>query len=239
MDVPIVLAHGLRLSASMWKPQLEQLRGQSRRVVAPDLPGHGERQGETFSLDAAVETVCSAIDEVGGRALVVGLSLGGFVGIAAAAAAPQRVAGLVAVSCTVQPATALKHMYRLPSVLLDRLPDRGRAVNSAFHRWTLPADGAQAALEGGLATEVAPEVIDVITQMDPVELLRTYPGPVWLVNGIRDHFRIHERKFVEACVDGRLLAIPRAGHMVSLDQPEMFARVVCDAADVVAQRSVS
>ncbi|MDS1269142.1 alpha/beta hydrolase [Lipingzhangella sp. LS1_29] len=237
MGVPIVLAHGLRLSASMWKPQLAQLREQGRCVVAPDLPGHGERQGETFSLDSAVQTLQAAIDDVGGRALVVGLSLGGFVGIAAAAADPQRVAGLVAVSCTVQPVTSLTQMYRLPSVLLDRLPDRGKAVNSAFHRLTLPADGAEAALEGGLSMEVAPEVIDEISTMDTVELLESYPGPVWLVNGARDHFRIHERRFLEACTEGRLLAIPRAGHMVSLDQPDVFARVVCDAADVVTVRT--
>ncbi|WP_262391703.1 alpha/beta fold hydrolase [Nocardiopsis sp. CNR-923] len=87
MGVPIVLVHGMRVSGSMWRPQVEWLRERGRTVVAPDLPGHGSRRGEVFSLGAAVDTVLGAIEGVGGRALLAGLSLGGFVSIAAAGAA--------------------------------------------------------------------------------------------------------------------------------------------------------
>lgn len=236
VGMPVVLVHGLRLSASMWKPQLEGLRLEGRTVVAPNLPGHGHRQGETFTLEAAVEAVAAAIDEVGGRALLVGLSLGGFVSIATAAAHPDKVAGLMAVSCTARPVNSLAHMYRIPAALMGRLPDRGKAVNQAFHRLTLPADGAAAALEGGLAMEAAPEVIEEITRMDALAMLASYPGRVWLINGTRDHFRIHEKKFLDACADGLLLVVPRAGHMVSLDQPTVFTKIVADVADAVASR---
>ncbi|MFC7330942.1 alpha/beta fold hydrolase [Marinactinospora rubrisoli] len=235
--VPIVLVHGIRLSGSMWRPQLRSLRAEGRRVVAPDLPGHGRRRGETFTLAGAVAAVRAAVDEVGGRALVVGLSLGGFVAISAAAAHPERVAGLMAVSCSARPVNALAHVYRIPAALLDRLPDRGLAVNARFHRWTLPADGAAAVLDGGLAMEAARAVIEEIADLDVLALLASYPGPVWLINGARDHFRIHERRFLRACADGRLLVVPRAGHMVSLDQPEVFGKIVADAADVLATRA--
>ncbi|MCY9783644.1 alpha/beta hydrolase [Nocardiopsis sp. EMB25] len=233
MGVPIVLVHGLRLSGSMWRPQVEWLRERGRTVVAPDLPGHGSRRGEVFSLGSAVDAVLSAIDGVGGRALLVGLSLGGFVSIAAAGAAPGRVAGLVAASCTAKPAQSLAQVYRIPAVLMDRLPDRGAAVNERFHRLTLRDGAADAALDGGLAVEAATAVIDEISEMDALAALGAYPGPAWLINGSRDHFRIHEKKFFDACVDGRLVNVPRAGHMVSLDQPENFSRIVADAADVV------
>ncbi|TQN31710.1 pimeloyl-ACP methyl ester carboxylesterase [Haloactinospora alba] len=236
MDVPIVLVHGLRVSGSMWRPQVEALRSAGRRVAAPDLPGHGERRGEPFTLDGAVEAVCEAVDGLGGRALVVGLSLGGFVSILAAAAAPDRMAGLVAASCTARPAQALTHVYRIPTVLMDRLPDKGQAVNERFHRLMLRGDGADAVLDGGLAMEAARPVIDEIAEMDVLGALGSYPGPVWLINGARDHFRIHEKRFLDACVDGRLLNVPRAGHMVSLDQPENFTQIVSDAADVAAVR---
>lgn len=237
MRVPIVLVHGMRVSASMWKSQVEALRAQGRRVVAPDLPGHGANRGEAFSLESATAAVAEAVEEVGGRALVAGLSLGGFVGIATAARVPGKVAGLVAVSCTTQPANMLTHVYRFPNSLLSRLPDRGReAVNERFYKMMLSSGGAEAALEGGLAVDVADEVIDEIAQLDVLSLLRAYPGTVWLINGSRDHFRIHEKKFLDACVDGRLLVVPRAGHMVSLDQPEEFTKIVADAADAVSAR---
>lgn len=239
MRVPIVLVHGLRVSGSMWRPQVEALRAQGRTVVAPDLPGHGTRRGEVFTLGGAVEVVREAIDSVGGSALVAGLSLGGFVSIAAAAAYPGRVAGLVATSCSTRPVNGLAHMYRIPTALLSRLPDKGLAVNQRFHRLTLPADGAAAVLDGGLAMEAARSAIEEVTDLNVLELLSSYPGTVWLINGSRDHFRIHEKLFLDACVDGRLLVVPRAGHMVSLDQPQMFTRLVADAADVVVGRAAS
>ncbi|MDA2811773.1 alpha/beta hydrolase [Nocardiopsis sp. RSe5-2] len=236
MGVPVVLVHGLRVSGSMWRPQVEFLRGQGRRVVAPDLPGHGERRGEEFSLGRAVDAVLEAVDGVGGRVLLVGLSLGGFVSIAAAAASPGRVAGLVAASCTARPAQSLAQVYRIPAALLEVLPDKGLSVNERFHRLTLPDEGADAVLDGGLAMEAARSVIDEIADMDVLGALGSYPGPVWLVNGARDHFRIHEKRFMDACAQGRLVNVPRAGHMVSLDQPVNFSRLVGDAADVVAVR---
>ncbi|MBR8745395.1 alpha/beta fold hydrolase [Nocardiopsis sp. MG754419] len=236
MGVPIVLVHGLRLSSSMWRPQVELLRAQGRTVVTPDLPGHGSRRGEEFSLGRAVDSVLGAIDEVGGRALVAGLSLGGFVSIAAAGAAPGRVAGLVAASCTAKPAQSLAQVYRIPSVLMERLPDKGATINERFHRLTLRDGAADAVLDGGLAVEAATAVIDEISHMDAIAALSSYTGPVWLINGARDHFRIHEKQFFDACDDGRLVNVPRAGHMVSLDQPVNFSRIVGDAADVVAVR---
>ncbi|WP_017568871.1 alpha/beta fold hydrolase [Nocardiopsis halotolerans] len=236
MGVPIVLVHGLRVSGSMWRPQVELLEDEGRVVVVPDLPGHGSRRGEEFSLGTAVDAVLGAIDAVGGRALLVGLSLGGFVSIAAAGAAPGRVAGLVAASCTAKPAQLLAQVYRIPAVLMDRLPDRGAAVNERFHRLTLRDGAAEAVLGGGLAVEAATAVIDAVSEMDVLAALAAYEGPVWLINGARDHFRIHEKQFFDACVDGRLVNVPRAGHMVSLDQPVNFARIVADAADVVSVR---
>ncbi|GAB3451049.1 alpha/beta hydrolase [Streptomonospora sediminis] len=236
MSLPIVLVHGLRVSASMWRHQVDELAGQGRPVTACDLPGHGSRRGEPFSLGGAVEAVTEAVDTVGERALVVGLSLGGFVSIATAAAYPHRVAGLVAAGCTARPAQTLAQVYRLPAALLDRLPDKGQAVNERFHRLTLRNDGADAVLDGGLAMEAAHAVIDEVAEMDVLAALGAYPGPVWLINGSRDHFRIHEKRFLDACADGRLLNVPRAGHLVSLDQPDNFTRIIADAADVASLR---
>ncbi|GAA1766715.1 MULTISPECIES: alpha/beta hydrolase [Streptomonospora] len=235
MSLPIVLVHGLRFSSSMWRPQLDQLTAAGRTAVACDLPGHGNRRGEDFTLTGAVQTVADTIDTLGGRALVVGLSLGGFVSIATAAAYPHKTAGLVAAGCTARPAQTLAQVYRIPTALLDRLPDKGQAVNERFHRLTL-GDGAQAALDGGLAMEAARAVIDEVADMDVLGALTAYPGPVWLINGARDHFRIHEKRFLDACSDGRLLNVPRAGHLVSLDQPDNFTRIVSDAADAASLR---
>ena len=51
----VVLVHGLRTSATMWRRQLAALARHDVDAVAIDLPGHGTRMDEPFSLDAALQ----------------------------------------------------------------------------------------------------------------------------------------------------------------------------------------
>lgn len=75
----IVFLHGLGVSSWMWQTQLDAL-SQHYRCLTIDLPGSGEsQQGEWRSLQNAAEEVAEVIRQraPGGRAHVVGLSLGG------------------------------------------------------------------------------------------------------------------------------------------------------------------
>ncbi|MGW7415265.1 alpha/beta fold hydrolase [Streptomyces sp. NPDC054863] len=248
--LPVVFVHGIRVSGTMWHPVMAAVDARAdartdtssdsrtearRRTAAPDLPGHGRRRGEPFSMDAAVDVVADAVDELGGKALLVGLSTGGYVSIATAARYPGRVAGLLAIGCTAAPrgayATLLRQQFRLASRhsgTAERLSVRG------FRRM-LPAPAAQAMSAGGLSCEVMADVADSITGMDPIAALAAYPGPVWLANGARDPFRSDERAFLAACRDGRLTVWPGLGHLTPLADPQALARTVLDAA-MVAER---
>ena len=57
----VVLVHGLRTSATMWRRQLAALARHDVDVVAVDLPGHGTRMDEPFTLDAAMRVIDEAI----------------------------------------------------------------------------------------------------------------------------------------------------------------------------------
>src|SRR2546423_7702887 len=98
----IVFLHGA-IVGGIWGPQIERLRDRYR-CIAVDLPGHGRLASEHFSFDLAVDTTREAIDEAaGGRAVVVGLSLGGYVGMTFAARYPDRVRGLVVADASLEP----------------------------------------------------------------------------------------------------------------------------------------
>ncbi|MBO3083581.1 alpha/beta fold hydrolase [Cellulomonas fengjieae] len=236
MSLPVVLVHGLRTSRTMWRAQVETLERVGRRAVAVDLPGHGSRIDEPFTLDAAVDTITAAIDEVGGRAFVVGLSLGGYVAIRHAARHPDQVAGLLAASCSTRPHRLLLSGWSVGAHGIARLPDRGAGLNQFLVDRVLPAEGAADVGAGGFALDATSQVLREMTVATPVADLARVEAPVWLVNGAFDHFRGEERRFLAACRDGRLVVVPRATHLVSLVQPARFGRVMLEALDEVEQR---
>jgi len=70
--VPVLLAHGARTSRTMWRRQVGVLEGAGIATLAVDLPGHGARTGERFTLDAGVAAIHDGVEALGGQALVVG-----------------------------------------------------------------------------------------------------------------------------------------------------------------------
>ena len=99
---PLVCVHGAGSSSVVWMDVVRRLSPQ-RRVVAPDLPGHGQSDrwhppdDVTIAMYRdAVGTVCAQLKIE--RAVLIGHSMGALVALDAAAAWPERVAGLVLVS---------------------------------------------------------------------------------------------------------------------------------------------
>lgn len=228
-NLPVVLVHGIRLSGRSWTCVLDEIAPE-RPVTAVDLPGHGTRRGETFTLPAATEAIGAAIAAAGGSALVVGHSLGGYAAIAAAARFPERVAGLVVAGSTCVPSRASTAPFRLAHRLLSTRPDGGERLSARLFAAVLPRRTAAEIERGGIATEVIPDVVRAAEDFDPIGGLARYPGPVWLINGSRDHFRAHEQRFAAASPRTRLLVVPRTGHYLPLSEPERFARLIRDIA---------
>ena len=158
--------------------------------------------------------------------MLVGLSLGGYYAIAYAGAHPERVIGLVAAGCSTVPGGPGLAAYRGLARGIRRLPDRGLWLHTALVRALVPRQGALDVLAGGVALDVMDAGLRATSTLTPLASLAAYPGPVWLVNGSLDQFRLHERRFLAACRNGRLVIVPGATHLVSLAQPQRFTAVL-------------
>ncbi len=240
MRPQVVLVHGIRTSATMWRAQLAHLAGLDVTVTAPDLPGHGTRMSETFTLEGAFETIDAAVTDAAARGpvLLVGHSMGGLLSTAYVGqeAAPP-VAGFIAASCTAIPRGVGLAVYRALARGLDRLPGRGQRVADWVLDRTLPPETRPDFGAGGYAYDAQDVALRSLSVLDLLAALGRIDVPLWFVNGQYDQLRVNERLFTRLAPGGELIVVPRTSHLVTAMRPRVFNAVLDLALATIAQRA--
>ncbi len=236
-DAPaIVFIHGTRLNRWQWRPQTRRLSSRYR-CIAIDLPGHGTRAREPFTTAAACAAVVDAIDAnvPSRRAVVVGLSLGGYVAIDVADAAPEHVSGLVLAGCSAEPIGPSAVGIRLLASVLERVPDRLlNLVNRWFFRARYGRATADRMIEGGFGLAGGAQALRELTGHRYLERLSRLWTPVLVVNGALDPvFGPGGEPWAAACRRGRHAVLRRAMHLSNLDRPGPFSELVAGFVDEV------
>lgn len=234
----IVFVHGTRLTRSSWTPQLEALRD-SFRVVAMDLPGHGALADRPFSMAAASEALARVIESVaGGSAIVVGLSLGGYVGMDLAATRPDLVRGLVLSGATQEPVGLRSSPYLALAWVMDRLDGRALgSLNAWFFRTRYPPAIAEPIVAGGFFGAGGAGALRALIGERFAPRLAAYDGPVLILNGEFDVlFRMGAGAFARDARDVRRVRLGGATHLANLDRPEAFTMAVRRFAEELQNR---
>jgi pimeloyl-ACP methyl ester carboxylesterase len=225
---PLVFVHGTRFSAGQWSPQITALR-EDFPVAAVDLPGHGSRSAEPWSLDAATEIIAAAVDSLGrGPALVVGHSLGGYASLEFARRRPHHLRGLVLAGASASTRGPWATPYRYVAGLVSRLPaDRLARWNDRLLRRLYPAEVVEATLRAGYAFHTLPAAWDEVLGRFDAGSMRHVAAPVLILNGEKDTvFRSGEAEFARAHPHARVELIPRARHLANFDDPDAFTDAV-------------
>ncbi|MFJ4526310.1 alpha/beta fold hydrolase [Streptomyces sp. NPDC088810] len=231
---PLVLVHGIRLSAWMWAPYADRLLP-GFRITACDLPGHGALRAQPFTLEAAVglidAAVAEALDATGRPPWVAGSSLGGYAALAHSALRPGRAAGLLVNGATAQTTGTVGRVYRTADRVLKALGEQGATrLNTRLLRLALPSQMSEAVLRGGLAMPGFGQVVADLTRRDFVAMAGTLTTPVLFVNGVHDRlFRTAERQFVTAVRRAGTpvgLAHVPGRHLECLTRPDRFSQVL-------------
>lgn len=135
---PIVVLHGISASSVHFLGVLPALLRHSRRVIAPDMPGHGFSEVPAAGVNAEtlrigiLESLDAVIDE---PVVFCGNSLGGIGAIRFALARPDRVRALLLVS----PGGAMMDDTVLAGFLdRFRLDDPGRAIEFVDRLYAVP-----------------------------------------------------------------------------------------------------
>ena len=221
----IVFVHGTRLSRAAWAPQLDGLADEFR-TIALDLPGHGSRAGEPFTLEGAAALVATTIRDqaVDGRAVVVGLSLGGYVAMELVARDPGCVRGLVLAGATAETVGVRSIAYRALAVVMDRFDGpRLDRLNAWFFRARYPGSIAEPIVAGGFWSKGGARALHTLFGQRFMPRLAAYPGPTLILNGEWDLlFRLSAGTFAAAARDARRVRLGGALHLSNLDRPDAF-----------------
>ncbi|ALJ20516.1 alpha/beta fold hydrolase [Microbacterium sp. No. 7] len=229
MTVHVVMVHGIRTSATMWRAQREHLAERGVPSTAVDLPGHGTRRGEEFTLDEAFATIDRAVRSAtaDGRVLLVGHSMGGLLSIAYAGGEDgPPIDGFVAASCTAVPRGTGLATYRALARGFDRLPGRGQWIADRVLDATLPPHTRADFGAGGYAYDAQDVALRSLSVLDLLTALRRIDVPMWFVNGQFDQLRVNERLFTATAPQAELIVVPRTSHLVTAMRPDVFNAVL-------------
>lgn len=177
---PVVLLHGVGLTARMWFPLVEQL-ALRHRVIAPDLLGHGGSPLPTAEASIAdySEQIAALLRHLGiGSASVVGFSMGAMVGQRLAIDHPSAVTKLVLV-CAVHDRSTEEKLAVRTRALSTAIRGIAPSVPAALERWFTPSFASQ-------HPEVVESVRATLLANDPVGYLRSYAVFATADEGLKD-----------------------------------------------------
>ena len=209
----------------MWRSQVAHLEEHGYECTAVDLPGHGTRMHEEFTLDAALRAIDDAVRAAAqrGPVLLVGHSMGGLLSIAytGGTAAPP-VAGLLAAACTSLPRGAGLSAYRMLFRAVKSLPGSGMWITRGILTTTVPRETRADFGTGGYALDVQDRALASLAELDIPAALRRISVPLWFVNGQYDQLRVNERLFQRLAPHAELVIVPRTTHLVTVMRPRVF-----------------
>ncbi|MEV7548647.1 alpha/beta hydrolase [Amycolatopsis sp. NPDC089917] len=194
--VPVVLLHALGSKSGTWDDFAGRLE---RRVLAVDLPGHGDSAPvEKYSLETMADAVAGLVED---QVDLVGHSLGGRVAVLLAQRLPGRVRRLV-VEDTPPPPAAVKEPPAPTAEPAEPLPFDWRLIDPIMTELRTPDPGWW-------------------------ERLAAITAPTLLVSGgPSSHVTLESLERMRGLIpDCRLVTIEGAGHRVHSARPEEFAAV--------------
>jgi pimeloyl-ACP methyl ester carboxylesterase len=247
---PVVFIHGQPGLGSDFS-LVEQLLDHTFQVISPDRPGYGTNPRNVSSMAENVEWFKTLLaDSFEEPSVVVGHSYGGGIAILLGALHPELVSGLVLASSV----ASVEHVGTLDRVLASRylgdalvagglgaagsiLPvvrQRTKSVPGRVGRWmevNLP-DSTFAKVApplGRVWRSVMAEQRSLLSEMPLVESsLHELDMPVEVVAGTWDVIvpPAVAKKAARTIRDAELLLVPRVGHFLPRDAPEVLAEAV-------------
>ena len=230
---PVVLVHPINTDSSVWTAVAELLEGP---VVALDLRGHGSSGLDgPYTVDGYVDDVLAAMDALGvAAAHLAGGSLGGTIGVALAARAPERALSVTTFGSTLGTGASDADIQ----AMIDELEAKGTAayfadlapliVGTAYRDDARVLAGIRNAA-GSRPEEVVAGILRGAFGADIRSVTGAVKVPVHAVGGTEDPTcppAMTEE--IAAATGGRITSLDGIGHVPMLEVPERVAQLITE-----------
>ena len=238
--LPVVFLHGFPHDRTLWAPQLGGLLPRAR-CIAPDLRGFGESEIRgPYTMDRYADDVIEMLDILSiDRAVIAGLSMGGYIAFALWRRHRQRVRALILADTRAGADTEETRAKRRELIALARAKGSGAV-----------ADLQIAGMVGRTTREKHPDVVDSVHRMltmapvegvvgaleamiarpDSTPTLATIDVPTLIIVGDEDVLTPpKEARAMHVQIPGsRLEILAGAGHVSNVERPAAFNHVASE-----------
>ena len=237
---PFILLHAFPLSRKMWVSQAEALAKKNCRVILPDLRGFGESHNfsDLNSMEDMAKDIAELLDALKiERAIIGGLSMGGYVLFELFRSFPEKFAAVVLCDTNSAADTDEKREARFD--LIEKIEKNG---SQALVEEMLPNLVSEFTKTNNeelindltkIFTEVNPKAAvaalrGMAQRRDNSNILRDASLPVLLIFGVVDKITNLEiaEKMNQNIPNSKLITLENAGHYSNLEQPEQFNSVL-------------
>jgi len=240
-SIPVLFLHGFPFDKSMWKGQLDSLKS-SYRIIALDIRGFGKSTDEDtlLSIDLFSEDLMSFMDKLNiKKAIVCGLSMGGFIALNAIKRFPERFEALILcdTQCIADTTEVKENRYKaIEQINRDGVTEfNEKFIKSVFHSHSLSNKVELVENLGSIVFANSKKIIIAgITALagrsETCSSLSVIRIPTLIICGREDVVTpIDQSEFMHKHIEGSILKIiDRAGHVSNLEQPEEFNKYVRD-----------
>lgn len=245
MERTLVLLHPFPFEGGFWQPQVEALSGK-HRVLAPDLRGFGADNRAlptAMTMEQHAADVRELLDSMGiERAVLCGMSMGGYVAMAFAQQWPDRVDALILCNTRASADDEAGRGAR-EKTATDAMEHGAAVIARAMlprllgERTRQQDPGLVKRIEAMIARQrpdaIAASSRGMALRPDRHGFLRSWRKPALVITGSEDELMLlpTSNAMRDALPNGRLEVLPDAAHLSSAEQPEAFNRVVLDFLD--------
>lgn len=234
----IVLIHGMFADIEAWASLALGLSRSGQRVLALDLPGHGESSAEVERFDDIVESAAQALAPMPGqRHILVGHSLGGAVA-ARLACRPALAAQALVLIAPMGLGTEIEHRFLKGVLHAGNNEAMGRELSRLTRAGTKPSDAYMAELRTRIETrrDLLVRMSDAaswngVQQISITADLQAALCPITVLHGRADAIIPWEHT-LNAPARAALHLIPDVGHMPQWEAATLTTEVILRASQV-------